>query len=188
MLLLATSMVVLRVADGPAAFFDGVVARGMGVYLLLVALPFAFALAGLGASYPVDVGLLLLFRMRGVGPAVVESRLRVTAIRLAALRGAAVGGGLGLLALLLSLPNTAALRQRIPAVLAVVLVGVASSVGLAMAGFLAAQWARKRGRLLLLAAFVVPVFLSAGLPEGYVGDVFGLYDAAIDEALRLGRN
>lgn len=185
--LLALSMLVLRIADGPKAFFPGVVARGMGTYLLLVALPFGFALARLGRSYPVDLGLLVLFRMRGVDPRTVESRLRVTALRLAALRGLLVGGVLGLLALVLALPDTDALKRAIPAVLGVVVVGVGSSVGLAMAGFLAAQWARARGSLLLVLAFLVPMFLSAGLPEGYVGDLFALYDAAIDEALRLGR-
>jgi hypothetical protein len=159
----------------------------MGTYLLLVALPFAFAVAGLGKSYPVDLGLLVLFRLRGVDPRVVEHRLRATALRLAALRGLVVGGGLGLLALALTLPDTAALKQRLPGVLAVVLVGVGSSIGLAMGGFLAAQWGRARGSWLLLLAFLVPMFLASGLPEGYVGDLFGLYDAAIDEALRLGR-
>ena len=185
--LLALSMVVLRIADGPKAFFPGVLARGMGTYLLLVGLPFGFALARLGKSYPVDLGLLVLFRMRGIDPRIVESRLRATALRLAALRGLLVGGTLGVLALLLALPDTDALKRSIPAVLVVVVVGVGSSVGLAMAGFLAAQWARARGSLLLVLAFLVPMFLSAGLPEGYVGDLFGLYDAAIDEALRLGR-
>lgn len=185
--LLALSMLVLRIADGPKAFFPGILARGMGTYLLLVAMPFGFALARLGKSYPVDLGLLVLFRMRGVDPRKVETRLRVTAVRLAALRGLAVGGALGSLSLVLSLPDTDALKRALPAVLGVLVVGVGSSVGLALAGFLAAQWARARGSLLLFLAFLVPLFLSTGLPDGYVGDLFGLYDAAIDEALRLGR-
>lgn len=184
---LALSMLVLRIADGPKAFFPGIVARGVGTYLLLVAMPFGFAIARLGKSYPVDLGLLVLFRMRGVDPRRVETRLRVTAMRLAALRGLAVGAVLGSLALVLSLPDTEALKRAIPPVLGVLIIGVGSSVGLAMAGFLAAQWARARGALLLLLAFIVPLFLSTGLPDGYVGDLFGLYDAAIDEALRLGR-
>lgn len=185
--LLALSMVVLRIADGPKTFFPGVLARGMGTYLLLVALPFGFALARLGKTYPIDLGLLVLLRMRGVDPRTVENRLRATALRLAALGGLLVGGPLGVLALALALPDTEALKRAIPAVLAVVVVGVGSSVGLAMAGFLAAQWARARGSLLLLLAFLVPMFVSAGLPDGYVGDLFGLYHAAMDEALRLGR-
>jgi hypothetical protein len=185
--LLALSMIFLRVVDGPRAFFDGVVARGMGTFMLLVALPFAFSLARLGASYPVDRGLLVLFRLRGVDPNTVALRLRLTALRLAALRGLLTGGALGLLALILTLPDLAALKARVPAVLGVVGVGVASSVGLAMAGSLAGQWGRARGGFLLLLVFVLPLVVSAGLPDGYVGDLFGLYDAAIDEALRLGR-
>lgn len=185
--MLALAMVFLRVVDGPRAFFDGVVARGMSASVLLVALPFAFSLARLGATYPVDRGLLVLLRLRGVDPTTVARRLRLTALRMAALRGAVTGGALGLLALILTLPDLAALKARIPVIGAVLMVGVGSSVGLAMAGSLLAQWGRARGGLLLLLVFLLPLVVSAGLPDGYVGDLFGLYDAAIDEALRLGR-
>jgi hypothetical protein len=163
-LVLALGMAFVRSTDGGAAYLEGVAARGLSLHLLLVALPFGYALAGRGAGG--DAASYTLAALHGVDGRQFDAALAREALRGAAARGAWSVGLLGAEMAALSLPDGPLASKRAGLALALIATGAALGAAAALLGLGAARAAGRRGRLAFVAALAVPLVLDALVP-GY---------------------
>ena len=176
--MLASAMPILRYADGPGAFLEGVVARGVTAHLVLVSLPFALAVARLGKTWPSEPGLVALAAQRGFTEGDVADLVPGAAMRVAARRAALACAPLVVLAVVLALPDGSAAFRRLVATTLLVLLGALSAAGLAALGSLFAARARRVAGLALASVVVIPwvVALTVSAVPSYAS-LPGAYDA-----------
>ena len=182
--MLVLGLLLVRMVDGPSAFVSGVVARAVTVHLVLVAQPFAYAVARLGATWPAEPGLVALARLRGWDDGDVARRVPLAALRVAVGRILAPCLVVAVLAALASLPDVGLAAQRLAVGLALVGIGIASAAGLASLAALLARVTRRWARLLLVVVLVGPWMLARipGVPRE--ASPFGAYTSARDALLR----
>jgi hypothetical protein len=176
--LLGAAMVVVRVADGPAAFLEGVVARGASSQLLLASIPLAWGLSRSGPA-PVSEGVMALAELRGFTRSEVDRRALLVALRRAIVLVLPPVAALALEACLLSLPDLAELGHRVLTGGAQVLLVLLASVGLAALGGTVARLAPRHGKTALLAVLLLPWAISflPGIPREL--SLIGLYQFAV---------
>ena len=183
--LLGVSMGIVRGSDGPRAYLEGVVARGVSLTTLLVALPLALGLARRGAPLTLDPGLAALAALRGFSPSQAGPLLRQKLARLL-LAPPAAALLLTALAAILSLPDGARAGRRLALGLLLALFAALVAALLAGLGALSARLAARRGRALLLAALLVPWIAAATLPGvPRRASLPGAYRAGVDAILSL---
>ncbi len=163
-LALALGMVVVRSADGSAAYLEGVAARGLSLHLLLVALPFGYALAGRRGGD--DGASFTLAALHGVDRRLFSATAARQALRAASLRGAAGAGLLAAEMVLLSLPEPPLASKRLALALLLAASGAALGAALALLGLAAGRFAGRFGRLAFACALALPLVLDGVLP-GY---------------------
>ncbi|HEU4408331.1 MAG TPA: hypothetical protein VFS43_23915 [Polyangiaceae bacterium] len=173
-LALAIAMAIVRSSDGSAAYLEGVVTRGLSLHLLLVALPFGYALAGRRVGDR-DASFTLA-ALHGVDRRAFDATMALQALRAAGLRGAAGAGLLAAEMVVLSLPEASLASKRAALALAFAATGAALGAALALLGLAAARAAGRFGRLAFIGAWALPSLL-AGLVPGYPawGTLLGAY-------------
>jgi hypothetical protein len=180
--LLGAAMLVVRVADGPDGFLEGVVARGATSQLLLASLPLAWGLT-MGGPAPVSEGVAALAELRGFSRSEVERR----AFRAALLRSAVVVlppvAALAIEACLLSLPDLHELGHRLLTGSAQVLLALLASAGLAALGGTLARLTPRHGKPALLGILLLPWAISflPGIPREL--SLIGIYQFAVRAVL-----
>lgn len=174
--LLGAAMVVVRVADGPGAFLEGVVARGASSQLLLASLPFAWALSTSGPA-PVSEGVAALAELRGFARSEVDRRAQLAALRRAVVLVLPVVA-LAAEACVLSLPDPGELGHHLLTGLGQVILVLLASVGLAALGGTMGRLTPRHGKPALLAVLLLPWAISflPGIPREL--SLIGLYQLA----------
>lgn len=162
--LLSAGMVVLRLHDGPGAFFDGVVARAVTVHLVLAALPLAVGVARVGRTWPGEAGTLGLTRQAGFSDEDVAALVPAAAMRVAGRRCALACAPVAVLAVVFTLPEQGMAGRRLLVAILLVLLGVLSSAGLAGGAAVLARWARARATLSLFALIALPWAIAMVVP------------------------
>lgn len=163
-LALAIAMVVVRSADGASAYLEGVAVRGLSLHLLLVALPFGYALAGRRGGG--DDASFTLASLHGVDRRSFDATMARQALQGAGLRAALAVGLLAAEMVVLSTSEPSVASKRLALALALAATGAGLAAALALLGLAAARGAGRFGRLVFLAALLVPLLLD-GLVAGY---------------------
>lgn len=179
------AMVMVRMADGPEAFVEGVVARAGTGILLVWSLPLAFRLAA-RAGGPLDAGAMALAELRGFPASEVTAAAPIIVSRWIARRFARMFSPLILVSVALSLPSVGLALWR--AITGLLLLFIVTGFAFLLPRLGLALGARsKHGRRLLLGLLVVPTLLvmATDLPREFC--VPGVYAVIIDRILGLGR-
>ena len=175
---LACAVPILRFEDGPTAFLEGVVTRGVTAHLVFVAFPFALAVARLGRTWPSEPGVVALAAQRGFSEGDVAALVLGATMRVAARRAALTCAPLALVAVVFTLPDGSALFRRLIATSLLVLLGALSSAGLAALATLFAARVRRAASLALTSVVVLPwllVLTVSSVPP--YASLPGAYDA-----------
>lgn len=186
--LLAFSMIAVRVADGPRAFLDGIVARGTSVVVLFAALPTAFAMARVLGVAPVEPWILALAGLRGFHPRQVLDRVPSALFFVALMRVFLLLIPLVALSVLLSLPDIHTAARRIFAGTLFVALAMFCSGVLVVVAWLGARWFQ-RGRLALVLFIFLPAILTSmshKLPREL--SPWGAYSSMNEAVQRLAQN
>ncbi|MCU0686343.1 MAG: hypothetical protein MUF34_29535 [Polyangiaceae bacterium] len=163
-LALALAMLIVRSSDGSSAYLEGVAVRGLSLHLLLVALPFGYALAGRRGGG--DDASFTLASLHGVDRRSFDTTLALQALRGAGLRGVVTVGLLAAEMVLLSTSEPSLASKRFALALALAATAAGLSAALALLGLVAARNAGRFGRLAFLTALLLPLVLD-GLVVGY---------------------
>ncbi len=180
----AAGALVLRAADGPRFFAEGIVAKALGIHLLLVAVPLSLRAAAGPARLRVEPALVAMARQRGLqahlGQALLRASISVTLRR--TLTAPLV---LALALAPLTLPDAHALGRRLAVLAGVLSAGALAAAALTSAAFLLGKLAPRAPR----GALVVALALSAALalsdttrPASPIGAYLSLVDAIVAHA------
>lgn len=179
-------LLVVRLADGSEAFLEGAVARGLGVMLLLQALPIALGVARGGGDAP-DEGAVALAGLRGYPRAAVLGRAIYAPLRAVGVAMAPALIALGLWPLFLSIDDEPLrLLQRIGLTALLCVAAMMAAAALVLLGVLVGRRVPgPRAPWALLALLVVPWVGAWALDLPREASLPGLYRSLIERLLGL---
>lgn len=180
----ASGALVLRAADGPRFFAEGIVAKSLAVHLLLVTIPLALRVAGGPAAMRVEPALLSMARQRGLGGHLGASLLRASS-SIALARTLAAPTALAAVAAALSMPDSHALARRALVLGGVLGAGALATVALVSAAFVLGKVAPRAPRAALGLALVASGVLAsfdATRAASPVGAYLSLVDVIVAHA------
>jgi hypothetical protein len=181
--MLAVGMLIVRSADGPSAYLEGIVARGASLALLVASIPFAFRVAKEEGNLRVDAGIVSLARLRGLDEDTVRRRATGAVLRVGMALPAFQTACLSALAVTLSLPDAALMTKRALSGVALTALTALSGAVLTSIALVLSDRAHRWGRFLFGSILFGPWILSALLPVDWLSlpGAFGeLRDLVLD--------
>lgn len=173
---------VLRAADGSHFFAEGIVAKSLGVHLLLVAVPLSLRIAAGPALGRFEPALLALARQRGLGLSHVTAALFRGSLAITVSRTLFAPTGLALFSVLLTAPDGHSAAKRALVLGGVLGAGALAAIALVSLAFIAGRIVPRAPRFALVLGFSLSALFAmfdATRLASPVGAYFSLLDVIV---------